>query len=81
VSGGPQNGVSRPFRTSGTRGGAMRRRYRQESVLRMRRRAEPHVAELKVVCLLALEIPCPWFGEKLKVRTHVASRGENLFSE
>ena len=53
----------------------------KESVLRTRRRAEPHVAELKVVCLLALEIPCPWFGEKLKVRTHVASRGENLFSE
>ena len=25
------------------------------------------------VCLLALEMPCPWFGEKLKVRTRVGS--------
>ena len=50
--------VATPF--SARRGGATRRRYRQVSVLRTRRRAEPLVAELKVtrMQLLALEIPC-----------------------
>ena len=51
--------VATPF--SARRGGATRRRYRQVSVLRTRRRAEPHVAELKVtrMQLLALEISLP----------------------